>query len=219
MPAECCFKISAPRLSFAEATLAEPLAIGIYAVKTSIPLSKASRIAILGAGPIGLSVLAAAKAAGAGPVHVTDKITARLWMAKKMGAAWTGNPRGSDVVKAILRRSPRGMDVVFECCGQQDALDQGIELLKPGGKLMVVGIPEVERVSFSADKIRRREICIQNVRRQAHCTQAALSMIEKKPGCVRPMITHVFPFSETRRAFDLVAGYRDGVVKAAIVFE
>ena len=64
--------------------------------------------------------------------------------------------------------------------GQQEALDEAIELLKPGGKLMLIGIPAVEKISFAIDKMRRKEICVQNVRRQVDCVQEALDMIDNK---------------------------------------
>ena len=110
------------------------------------------------------------------------------------------------------------MDVVFECCGEQSALDEAIELLKPGGKLMLVGIPESDRVSFVIDKARRKEICIQNIRRQCECVQPTLALMEQGKLNADFMITHRFGFAKTKEAFDLVAGYSDGVVKAMIDF-
>ena len=69
-------------------------------------------------------------------------------------------------------RRPLLLDAMFECCGQQEALDQAVSLLKPGGKLMKVGILEVDLVSFSIDTLRRRELCIQNVRgRTSACSR------------------------------------------------
>ena len=82
-------------------------------------------------------------------VYVTDLVDERLAVARACGAAWTGNPQHEDVVGAIRRLEPLGLDVVFECAGQQDAIDQAVELLKPGGTLLIVGIPEVERISFN----------------------------------------------------------------------
>jgi threonine dehydrogenase-like Zn-dependent dehydrogenase len=64
--------------------------------------------------------------------------------------------------------------------------------------------------------IRRREICIQNVRRQNECVQPALDLVESGKLNVDFMITHRYPFERTKEAFDLVADYRDGVVKAMI---
>ena len=121
-------------------------------------------------------------------------------------------------MKEIRRIESPGLDVVFECCGQQEASDQAIDLLKPGGKLVVVGIPEFERWSFSVDDTRRREISIQFVRRQLDCVETALSLMSNGKIDVTNMITHRFHFANTREAFDLVAGYHDGVMKAMIDF-
>lgn len=217
MPETSCFALPAS-ISDDEAALSEPLAIGVYAVKCSVPMPGA-RVGILGSGPIGLSVMFAARAQGASRIYMTDKIDSRLAMARQAGADWGGNPLSGDVVSAITRIEPAQLDVVFECCGQQEALDQGIDLLKPGGKLMVVGIPPtLDRVSFEIDKLRRKEICIQNVRRQNHCVQPTLDMIARRTVNVNVMLTHRFPFSQTKAAFDLVAGYEQGVVKAMIDF-
>ncbi len=215
MPDTSCFPIP-DAMSLDEASISEPLSIGVYAVRMSIPMEGA-KVAILGVGPIGLSVLLPARAQGAAAVYVTDKIDARLALARRAGADWAGNPDREDVVAAITGHEPAQMDVVFECCGQQEALNQAIELLKPGGKLMLIGIPPtLDRVSFVIEKLRRKEICIQNVRRQNHCVQPALEMMARKEFDVRVLVTHRFPFAQTREAFDLVAGYRDGVVKAMV---
>jgi L-iditol 2-dehydrogenase len=214
MKEDSCFPIP-DNMTLEEAALSEPLSIGVYAVKLSIPMSHA-RIGIIGCGPIGLSVLMPSLLQGAEKIYVTDKIDARLETAKKAGAAWTGNPLKSDIVADITQAEPLLLDAVFECCGQQEAVDQAIALLKPGGKMIFIGIPETDRISFNMDYMRRKEICVQNVRRQNHCMQAALDMIAGKKCNVGIMTTHRFPLEKTQAAFDLVADYRDGVVKAMI---
>lgn len=215
MPEASCFPIP-ESMSFDEAAISEPLSIGVYSVKLSL-LMPGAGIGILGVGPIGLSVLLVARAQGASRAYVTDKIDDRLELARKMGAAWGENPDRQDVVRKITELEPSQLDIVFECCGEQEAMDQAVDMLKPGGKLVLVGIPAtLERVSFVIDKLRRKEICVQNVRRQNHCAQAALDMMARGEIDVRPMVTHRFSFDRTKDAFDLVAGYRDGVVKAMI---
>lgn len=217
MPEECCFPI-ADEMTLEEAAISEPLAIGVYAVKKSIPMQGA-KIGILGCGPIGLSVLGAAKAQGADKIYVTDKIEERLEVGKTAGATWVGNPDKTDIVKDIVVQEPLLLDAVFECCGQQDAAFQAIELLQPGGKLMLIGIPPImKNWSIPVDTTRRKEICIQNIRRQVDCVQDALDMITEKRIPVDHFVTHRFPFAETKKAFDLVDSYEDGVVKVMIEF-
>ena len=214
MDEACCFPLD-QGTSLERAALVEPLSIGLYGVKLSVPMPGA-RIGILGCGPIGLSVLLPARQQGAGKIYMTDRIDERLSVARQAGADWAGNPDTQDVVGEIVAQEPLLLDVVFECCGEQEAVDQAVELLKPGGKLIMIGIPEVERISFVIDKCRRKEICIQNVRRQNECVQPALDLIEGGSIPVDFMVTHHFSLEQTREAFDLVAGYEDGVVKAMI---
>jgi L-iditol 2-dehydrogenase len=217
MPESSCFPIP-ETMSFDEAAISEPLAIGLYAVKQSVPMEGAS-VGILGFGPIGMSVLLPALAMGAERIYVTDKINERLAIASRSGASLTANPLEEDVLDKIRSEEPSLLDVVFECCGQQEALDQAVELLKPGGKLMIIGIPEFDRWSFSADQARRKELSLQHVRRQNGALEPVLEMLEKKVIDVSAMPTHRFPFQRAREAFELVADYRDGVMKAMIDFE
>ena len=214
MPEDSCFPVG-DKLTFAQAVLCEPLAIAIYAVKQA-HLREGSDIAILGAGPIGLSCLISARVENAKSCYVTEKVKERVEVAAKSGATWVGNPNEEDIVKAILEQQPAGVDVVFECAGQQETLDQGVELLKPGGKLMLIGIPRVERISFVIEKMRRREITLVNVRRQNKCTEIGIDLIASGKISVDFMATHRFELEQTQEAFDMVAGYRDGVVKALI---
>ncbi len=214
MPQEACFPTNRA-ISLEQGALCEPLAIAVYAVKQS-QLPEAADVAILGAGPIGLSCMVSARAAGIHACYVTEKITERVAVVRDNGADWVGNPLNENVVASILSRQPLGVDVVYECAGQQETIDQAIELLKPGGKLMLIGIPRYERVSFSIDRARRKEITIVNVRRQNKCTQTAIDLVGS--GQVNPdfMVTHRFKLDRVKDAFDLVADYADGVVKAMI---
>ncbi len=214
MPEACCFAIS-EKMTFAQAVLCEPLAIAVYAVRQA-SLQDDCDIAILGAGPIGLSCLVSARAEGARACYVTDKVEERVEVARRAGATWAGNPVGEDVVSRILGQEAGGLDAVFECAGQQETVDQAIELLKPGGRLMMVGIPRIERISFIIEKARRKEISFINVRRQNECAQAAIDLVGSGKVDVDFMATHKFRLEQTQDAFDMVADYRDGVIKALI---
>ncbi len=217
LPEGSCYPLR-ENSSYEWGAFSEPLSIGTYAVRLAGEMV-GKKIAILGSGPIGMSVLLPVLAYGAEAVYVTDKIDERLTLAKHAGAVWTGNPDKEDVVAGILEEEPPGMDLVFECCGQQEAVDQAIRLLKPGGMLLIVGIPEKDTWTFPVDELRHKEITIRNVRRQNDCVQEALDLIETGRVDVDPLITHHFPFEQTPEAFELVAGYRDGVMKAMINFE
>ncbi len=216
MPEESCYPLYG-KLVPDHGSISEPLAIGVYGVKKAGDVRDLN-IGIFGYGPIGMSVMLAAKAQGVGNIYVTDKIDERLAIALKEESSMTGNPLKENIVEKILQKESLGLDVVFECCGQQEAFDQAVDVLKPGGKLVVIGIPEFDHWSMNVDTTRRREISIQFIRRQADCVEEALEMMENGSICVDNMVTHRFPFVNTKEAFDLVAGYKDGAMKVMIDF-
>jgi threonine dehydrogenase-like Zn-dependent dehydrogenase len=202
-------------MTLAEGALVEPLSIGVYSLKL-FGDAPPEKIAILGSGPIGLSVLLVARVYGIRTIYTTDKIEERVKAARKAGATWSGNPEKSDIVAEIRAREPGLLDAVFECCGDQAALDQAVNLLRPGGKLMILGIPVPDRISFDIHRLRRKEISLINVRRQRRCVSETIDLIKDRKVDVRFMATHEFSLEETAQAFELVAGYSDGVIKAII---
>lgn len=214
MPAECCFTVP-QNVTAQQAALLEPFCIGLYARKLAGDVAGKS-VAILGAGPIGLCVYQACRAAGAGKVYMTDIRPERVDFAKRYGATWVGNPETQDVVSEILAAAPGGVDVVFEAAGQQATIDQAVELLTPGGTLLLIGIPEEDRISMHVSSVRRKELTIQNVRRQNHCVPAGIELLAAGKIDLDPMVTHTFPLDETKQAFDIAADYRDNVIKAMI---
>ncbi len=214
LPEGSCYPLP-EGVAWEEAAFVEPLSIGVYAVRLAGEM-QGKTVAILGSGPIGMSVLLPARSYGAERIYMTDKIDERLALARRSGAAWTGNPQKEDVVKGILEQEPLGVDRVFECCGQQEAVDQAIRLLKPGGTLLIIGIPEQDTWTFPVDDLRHKEITVRNVRRQNDAVQEAIDLVADGRVKVKPLITHHFPFEKVPEAFDLVEGYRDGVMKAVI---
>ena len=216
MPQENCFVLK-DAAALPDAAIGEPLSIAVYSIRRG-PSPEGKTIAILGAGPIGLCVLLALKAGRPGPIYITDKIDGRLEVASHLADVTTANPRTTDAVGAFLAAEPLGFDIVYECCGRQEALDQSLLLLKPGGTLVIVGIPEVDRISFDPSPFRQKDLTIAYVRRQNHCLQPALDLLESGQVDPTPLITHRLPLDQTPKAFDMVADYSDGVIKAMIDF-
>ena len=214
MPASCCLPLPL-QLDNRLAVLAEPLSIAIWAVDLS-GTERRHRVGILGSGPIGMSVLLYCKYLGLEEIYMTDRLDSRLGMAGRLGAGWTGNPDRSDIVSGILHEVPEGLDVIFDCCGMQEAVDQAVELITPGGKIMIVGIPEFRHWKLSTDLTRRKEVGFQNVRRQNNRLHRALDLMASGKVDASPLITHRFPLVETGLAFDLVSGYGDSVMKAIV---
>jgi L-iditol 2-dehydrogenase len=214
LPAENCFPIPED-VTLDQAVLAEPLSVGLHAVRLG-QLAAEMRVAVFGAGPIGLSVLLCAKANAPCRVYVTDLLDDRLEVARQCGADWAGNAKRDNVAAAIAGQEPQGLDLVFECSGDPACIDQGQRLLTPGGTLVLVGIPPVEQVGFDPHVMRRKELTFKNVRRQIDCVAAVIGMIAQRQIDTVPLLTHHFPLERICDAFELVAGYRDGVIKAVI---
>ncbi len=202
-------------LTFEEGVLVEPLSIAIHGMRLTDERMPES-IAVLGAGAIGLSIVLAARAAGIRAIYVTDRVDERVEFARKAGAVWVGNPDREDIVEEIGRRSPEQVDAVYECCGDQSALNQAVDLLKPGGRLFIIGIPAADHISLDIHSLRRKELSLHNVRRQKDCIGEAISLIQRRETDVRFMATHLFRMGDAQQAFELAAGFRDGVIRAIV---
>ncbi len=214
IPEQCCYPMP-EQMTFEQATLSEPLAIALYAVERS-PLTAKANVAVIGVGPIGMCVFHMLRTTSVGSVYITDKRDERLAMAGPLHPAWYGNPERIDVVREIERREPLHLDIVYECSGDPAAIGQSIAVLKPGGSLVLIGIPETDDISFPIHELRRKEITVINIRRQVHCTQKAIDLLALRRIEMDAMVTHRFPLEKTAQAFELVANYREGVMKAMI---
>ncbi len=216
MPERNLFPLPAG-LTPVEAMLAEPLSIALHALQLGGGAPGRS-IGVLGTGPIGLCVILALKAAGIGEIFASDRSDARAAAALKAGALWSSNPDREDIVQGIMARRPLGLDAVFEVSGDPAAIDQAIELAKPGATIYQIGIPLAERIAYPIAKLRRKEIAIRNVRRQNRCLEKALRLIESRHIDVAWLASHAFSIDEAPRAFATAADRLDGVLKAFIRF-
>ncbi len=216
MPARSCVPLP-ESVSFSEGALCEPLAIGVYAARMA-RLAPGQSAAILGSGPIGLSVLLALRALVGGDLTVfaSDLLDYRLDFARRLGADHLFRGQDSDLVAQVRHHRPLGVDVVFECAGEQETIDQGLALLKPGGTLLLIGIPKTKTITVDFDLARREEFTLQPVRRQNHCAQLTVDLVAQGKIDVRPLATHVFPLDRAQEAIQTAQHYRDGVIKAII---
>jgi len=215
MPAENCFPLP-EGFSADDGALLEPLGIAIHAVDLA-HLKVGQTVAVLGAGVIGLMTAAVAKAAGAGMIYMTEPLAHRRQFALEYAADAVFDPKSEDVVAAILRATNgRGVDVAFEAAGAHETPDQAARVTCPGGKVVVVGIPADDTMTMNASVIRRKGLTIKLVRRMKHTYLRAIRMVSKGIVDIKPLATHHFPLERIIEAFELVAGYKDGVLRAMI---
>lgn len=215
MPEHCLFVLP-DAVSFEAGVVVEPGAICAYAVAQS-GLKPDETLAVLGSGPIGLLVAACAKAAGRRRAFASDIIPERVAAARRFGADESFNAHDTDVAAAILDATDgRGVDVVYECAGEQETLEQAARIAAPGGRISVIGIPSTARLDLAADLVRRKELLIINVRRQNRMVERTIELAASGAVPMDDLVTHRFSLDAVGEAFALVAAYRDGVLKAVI---
>lgn len=216
MPGYTCFPVT-DLMDAEEAALLEPFSIGVYSVNLAQIKAADTSLAIFGAGPIGLSILLKLLADGYKNIGVVEPLDYRLEKAGEIGASWLVNPVSENVEGKVESLANGQVDVVFDASGEQQAIDDALKILKPGGKLVLVGIPPSAQYIFDMDLMRRKEITVINVRRQNHSVEEAIQLVASRKINLKQMVTHYFQLRKAPVAFDMVSGYRDNVIKAMIV--
>jgi L-iditol 2-dehydrogenase len=215
MPAENCFPLP-QGMTPVEGAMLEPLGVAIHTVDLA-HLRVGQTVAVLGAGPIGLLTAAVARAAGAGQIVMTEPLAYRRAFALSYAADAVFDPQGEDVVSAILDATGgRGVDVAFEAAGADATPDQAASVTRPGGKVVVVGIPDDDTMRMTASTVRRKGLTIKLVRRMKHTYPRAIQLVDRGVIDVAAIATHVFSLDRAQEAFELVDGYDDGVLRAVL---
>jgi L-iditol 2-dehydrogenase len=214
MPARSCFPVP-KTLSDTEAALLEPLGVALHAVDLA-KLKVASSVAILGAGPIGLLILQIVKLAGADPVYVTDRLPWRLRTAERLGAVPIRFDR-EDAQRHIERETAgRGVDVAIEAAWGDASVSQAAEMVRLGGRLVLVGIPGDDHLAMKHSTARRKGLTIVMSRRMKHVYPRAIRLVERGLVDLDSLVSHRFPLRRVAEAFVLNTAYRDRVVKIMI---
>ena len=198
-------------ISDEDAAMLEPLGIAIHTVDLG-KIKPGMTVGVFGCGPIGLMVLQMAKVAGASEVLATDLLPHRLQVAKEMGAHKTylatqnGDERGS-----ILADTHKlGVDVAFEVAGENAAVETAIETVKPGGRVVLCGIPTINQTCFKSSTARRKGLTIKVVRRMKHTYPRAIKLVETGQVDLKKIVTHHYPLVEALEAFK-TAQNREGL--------
>ena len=213
-PAAFTFRIP-ERISFAEAAMVEPLAVGMHAAAKAriVPGDVA---VVLGAGPIGMVTALAALAGGCSRIVIADVVAAKLELAAALGPVvpvLAGRESPGEVARTLT--GGWGADIVFECSGAAAAAAAVVEPLRPGGCAVLVGMPG-EPVAFDVVAAQVKEARVETVFRYAHVYPRALALMESGAIDVRPLITDTFLFADSVAAFEFAAAMPARSVKAQI---
>ena len=202
-------------VSFAEAAMVEPLAVGVHAA-TKARIKPGDIALVMGAGPIGLVTALSALAGGCARVYVSDLDDAKLEIAAKLGPITPINVTRESPAERILRDTDGwGVEVVFEATGSPRAAATIFEPLCPGGCVVMIG-GQPDPISYDAGAAMVREARVENIFRYAHVFPRCVAMIASGAIDVKPLITRTFAFEDSVRAFEIAAAAPAGDVKMQI---
>ncbi|NP_001149440.2 sorbitol dehydrogenase homolog 1 [Zea mays] len=214
-PADLCFKLP-DGVSLEEGAMCEPLSVGVHACRRA-GVGPETGVLVVGAGPIGLVSLLAARAFGAPRVVVVDVDDHRLAVARSLGAdaAVRVSPRVEDLADEVERiRAAMGsdIDVSLDCAGFSKTMSTALESTRPGGKVCLVGMGHNE-MTLPLTAAAAREVDVVGVFRYKDTWPLCIDFLRSGKVDVKPLITHRFGFSQrdVEEAFEVSARGRDAI--------
>jgi D-xylulose reductase len=216
-PAAFTFKMP-DNVSFAEGAMVEPLAVGMHAANKA-RLRPGDVGVVLGAGPIGMVTALAALAGGCCQVLITDVQQPKLELAATLGPITPVNV-ATENLAAVVREATDGWgaDVVFDAVGLPQSVSQALEVVCPGGCVVLIGMPG-EPVPFDVVAAQVKEARIETIFRYAHVFPRALALMGSRKIDMRPLITDRYGFTDSVAAFDYACRMKPSSVKVQIEFE
>lgn len=184
-----------------DAVLVEPLATVTHAQRI-VGGVKGARVAILGAGSIGMLAVLAARAGGAAEIAVTDPVGHKRERALGLGADLAFDPRDDGVVEAVRGSLAHRPDVVFDCVATQSSFDQATALALKGGTIAVIGVPR-GGVRFELPLLQDRELRVQGIAMYVkEDVERAIDLV--RAGRIRSadLVTATFSLDDAPAAFD-----------------
>jgi len=191
-------------LSDAEGAMLEPLGVALHALDLG-HLRLGASVAVIGCGPIGLLLIQAARAAGAGTIIATEPLPHRRRAAEKHGAdhVW-------DVIDAerIEATAGLGVDVAFEAAGTDPAVAAAMVAARPGGRVVLAGIPDQDSTTFPASVARRKGLTIAMSRRMNDTYPRAIALMRRGAIDLASLVTDRYPLDAAPAAFAAAASRR-----------
>jgi L-idonate 5-dehydrogenase len=202
------------KLSLAEAAMAEPLSVCLHAANQAGPLL-GKRVLVTGCGPIGGLMVLVARFAGAAEIVVTDVADAPLAIASRLGASRTINVSTNAAALDAWRAGKGVFDVHFEASGNQAALRMALDVLRPGGVIVQLGLGGEMTLPINA--IVTKELQLRGTFRFDREFELAVRLMGEGLLDVKPLISASLPFENAVAAFEL-ASDRSKSMKVQLTF-
>ena len=202
-------------MTWEEGVLVNQVVVALHALDRA-KVEPADRVAILGPGLLGLSVLQLAKAMGASKTYITGR-GYRLDIARALGADVTIDITKEDPVKVVMEDTGgRGVDLAVECAGPPEAMKQALGVVRRGGRVVLEGINGGLETPFVTDRIVLDEISVFGGRGSPNCYPRAIELMGRGVIDTKKMLTHVFPLGEFGEAMRMFKAREDGVMRVMI---
>jgi L-iditol 2-dehydrogenase len=185
-------------VSDADGALLEPLGVAMHAAGLA-HLRPGATVGVFGCGPIGLLLVRLARLAGAGLVLATDPLPHRRDAAARYGADVVAEP--GDLSALVAEAAGLGLDVAFEVAGVDQAIDDALVAARPGGRVVLVGIPAEDTSTFRASVARRKGLTLVLSRRMNAIYPRAIRLVERGEVDLAPLVSARFPLGEAGAAF------------------
>jgi L-idonate 5-dehydrogenase len=199
-----CVKV-AEHVPLRLAALAEPFSVGLHGVSRAGPLL-GKRVLVSGCGPIGVLAIAAARAHGAAEITATDVVDEPLGIARAMGADQVINVARDKEWVSRYSTDKGTFDVMLECSGNERALRDGLEVMRPRGVVVQLGLGG--DVSIPQNMVVAKELSICGSFRFHAEFALAVRLINEQRVDLSPVVTHTFPMLQARAAFELASDRR-----------
>lgn len=175
-------------VSWETAVLTEPCAIAVHAVRSS-RFRVGDDVVVMGAGPIGLLILQVLQAGGARSVYVSEPAAGRAEAARKLGASWVLDPRSEDVVQRVVELTHGlGAPIAFDSAAAKLTLQQGLEMVRRGGQVVVVSMAWEEVPLLTVEWIGREVEMKASYGSTPDDWQIVLDLMEKGKIVAGPMV-------------------------------
>jgi 2-desacetyl-2-hydroxyethyl bacteriochlorophyllide A dehydrogenase len=216
LPEELVYKLP-DELSYDEGVLVEPLSIAVYAVRKA-GVKVGDTVAVVGQGPVGLLVDYIVKESG-GTVYGLDKHNNRLTYAKDQQYIHQGfNITDENHLNKFKEQTGDGATIVFEVVGSSSSAEMALELAKPGGKVIILGVFKHD-VTINMMNIVKKELHVYGSWTCVFSFEQTILFLKSEKLDVNKFITHRFAFTDAIKAFDEALADKSDRIKTVIEFD